>query len=511
MRAPLPILISLALWPAAGGWAEGPAKEAVVAEVPAKGTGAGEPAKGAAALGLLKAIDEGFVQVYEKVAPAVVVIDARKQVQDDDRDLPRGFDFLLEDGKPSPKSPKDGKDSKDKDPAKDGSKGWRLPERSTRSEGSGFLIRADGYILTNHHVVADADKLEVRLKDGRTFPGKVVGADDKTDIAIVKIEAKDLPVVEFGDSDKLRVGQLVCAIGAPFNQDYSFSVGWVSGKGRTNLLSPTSPTILLEDYIQTDAFINPGNSGGPLFDVEGKIVGMNTLINGLGHGLAFAIPSRMLEDVGRQLIASGKVQRPWLGIRIETLGEKSNLQGHFPGIEHGVVVDTIEANAPAFKTDLRAADIITEVDGVKVTTARDLQQEVLKKRIGQSLQLTVWRSGQTLHIPVATGELPSEVTRVANAAPSKGAEVKSETMGLQLRDAKTGGAQVVGTLPDSPASHSEIFPEDVITGVEGQPVADAAACATAITATVAKKGGQDVLLNIDRRGQRTFVILQPPP
>jgi S1-C subfamily serine protease len=374
------------------------------------------------------------------------------------------------------------------------------------------LIRADGYILTNHHVVADADKLEVRLKDGRTFPGKVVGFDDKTDIAVLKIEAKDLPVAELGDSDKLRVGQLVCAIGAPFNQDYSFSVGWVSGKGRTNLLSPMSPTILLEDYIQTDAFINPGNSGGPLFDVEGKIVGMNTLINGIGNRLAFAIPARMLEDVGRQLIATGKVQRPWLGIRIETLSEKSSLQGHFPGIERGVVVDTIEANAPAFKTDLRAADVITEVDGVKVATARELQQEVLKKKIGQSLQLTVWRGGQTLHIAVATGELPSEVQRVANAAPTKGVEAKSETMGLQLRDAKPAGAQVVGTLPDTPASHTEIFPEDVITGVEGQPVADAAACVTAITAAVAKKGGsKDVLLNIDRRGQRTFVILQPPP
>ncbi len=483
MRLSLPLLVSLALLPAVGRMAE-------------------EPAKGAAALSLLKAIDEGFVQVYEKVAPAVVVIDARKQVEEDDRDVPRGFEFLLDDGKPSAKDSKAGKE---------GAKPWRLPERSTRSEGSGFLIRADGFILTNLHVVADADQLEVRLKDGRTFPGKVVGTDDKSDIAVLKIDARDLPVAEFGDSDKLRVGQLVCAIGAPFNQDYSFTVGWVSGKGRNNLLSPTSPKIILEDYIQTDAFINPGNSGGPLFDVEGKVVGMNTLINGIGRALAFAIPSRMLEDVGRQLIATGKVQRPWLGIRIETLGEKSNLQGHFPGIERGVVVDTIEANAPAFKTDLRAADVITEVDGVKVMTARDLQQEVLKKKIGQSLQLTVWRGGQMLRIAVATGELPNEVTRVANVAPVKGAEAKTETMGMKLRDAKPTGAQVVGTQPDSPASHAEIFPDDLITGVEGAPVADAAGCVSAIAASHLTKGNKGVLLNIERRGQRTFVILQPPP
>ena len=486
MRSPLPLFLCMALLPAVGALAEEPAKE---------------PTKGAAALSLLKAIDEGFVQVFEKVAPAVVVIDARKPVDDDERDVPRGFEFLLEDGKPTPKDPKAGKDD---------TKPWRLPERSTRSEGSGFLIRSDGFILTNHHVVADAEKLEVRLKDGRIFPAKVVGSDDKTDIAILKIEAKDLPVAEFGDSDKLRVGQLVCAIGAPFNQDYSFTVGWVSGKGRTNLLGPSSQNVLYEDYIQTDAFINPGNSGGPLFDVEGKVVGMNTLINGIGRGLAFAIPSSMLEDVGRQLIAAGKVQRAWLGIRIETLGEKATHQGHFPGIERGVVVDTIEANAPAYKSDLRPADVITEVDGVKVTTARDVQREILRKKIGQSLNLTVWRGGQTLRIAVATGELPTEITRVANVSPSKGLEAKAEMLGLKLRDAKPAGAQVVGTQPDSPAAHSEIFTDDVITGVEGQPVTDAAGCVSAITTGLMTKGRKGVLLNIERKGQRTFVVLQQP-
>lgn len=487
MRASLPILFSVAVLPVVGALAQEPSKE---------------PPKGAAALSLLKAIDEGFVQVFEKVAPAVVVIDARKPVDEDERDVPRGFEFLLEDGKPAPKD-------KTPKPDKDGPKAWRLPERSTRSEGSGFLIRADGYILTNHHVVAEAEKLDVRLKDGRVFAAKVIGADDKTDIAVLKIDAKDLPVVEFGDSDKLRIGQLVCAIGAPFNQDYSFTVGWVSGKGRTNLLGPSSTSILYEDYIQTDAFINPGNSGGPLFDVEGKVIGMNTLINGIGRGLAFAIPSSMLEDVGRQLIASGKVQRPWLGIRIETLGEKISLQGHFPGIDRGVIVDTIEANAPAYKSDLRPADVITEVDGVKVTSARDVQREVLKKKIGQSLNLTVWRGGQTLRIPVATGELPTEVTKVANTSPAKGLEAKAETLGLKLRDAKPAGAHVVGTDPGSPAALSDVFPDDVITGVEGQAVTDAAGCVSAITTGLVSKGGKGVMLNIERKGQRTFVILQP--
>jgi len=459
--------------------------------------------EGKPAVGLLKAIDEGFVQIYDKVAPAVVVVIARKRVEEvEERDLPRSFELYLEERKPP---------SKDSKAEKDAGGPWQMPTPSARSEGSGFLIRADGYILTNHHVVADAESLEVRLKDGRTLPAKIVGSDDKTDIAVLKVDAKDLPVVEFGDSDKLRVGQLACAIGAPFNQDYSFSVGVVSGKGRTNLLGPSSPTIIYEDYIQTDAFINPGNSGGPLFDVEGKVIGMNTLINGIGRGLAFAIPSSMLEDVARQLVTTGKVQRPWLGIRIGALSEKPvTVREHFPGVENGVVVDTIEANAPAYRSDLRPADVITEVDGVKIKSARELQKEILRKKIGQLVQLTVWRAGQTLRIPVPTGELPGEITKVANSAPPKSVEAKTETLGLKLQDAKPVGAQVIGTQPDSPAALAEIFPNDIITQVEGQPVTDAAGCVSAIATGLVTKGRKGLLLNIERKGQRTFVILPPP-
>lgn len=482
MRTLLPVILSLAL-------------------LPFPGASAADAEKGAAALSLLKAIDDGFVQVYEKVAPSVVIIEARKRVEEEDRDVPKGFESFFEEGRPPQKDA-----PKEKD---DAGRAWRLPGPPTRSEGSGFIIRADGYVLTNNHVVADAETLEVRLKDGRSLAAKVVGADDKTDIAVLKIEAKDLPVIEFGSSDKLRVGQLVCAIGVPFNQEYSFTVGWVSGKGRTNLLGPTSTTILYEDYIQTDAFINPGNSGGPLFDVEGKVIGMNTLINGIGRGLAFAIPSSMLEDVGRQLIATGKVLRPWLGIRIETLNDKATMRAHVTGIDQGVVVDTIEANAPAFKSDLRPADVITEVDGVKVATARDLQKEVLKKKIGQPLQLTIWRAGSTLRIPVATGELPGEITKVANVSPAKEAEAKLESFGLKLRDFQPAGAQVVGILPESAAARADIFADDIITEVETMSVKDSAGCVSAITTGLVTKGSKGVVLNIDRKGKRTFAVLNP--
>jgi S1-C subfamily serine protease len=305
----------------------------------------------------------------------------------------------------------------------------------------------------------------------------------------------------------------VCAIGAPYSQDYSFTVGWVSGKNRTNLLAPTSTTILYEDYIQTDAFINPGNSGGPLFDVEGKIVGMNTLIHGLGRGLAFAIPSAMLEDIGQQLIAAGKVQRPWLGIRIETLADNAALRAHLGGIQQGVVVDTVEADAPAStKSDLRPADVITEVDGVKVASAHDLQRLVLRKKVGQSVQLTIWRAGNTLQIAVATGELPLEVTKVANVAPSHDAPgVKAETLGLKLRDGKPKGAQVIGVIPGSAAARAEVLSDDLITEVENRPVNDAAGCVSAITTGMVTKGNKGVLLNIERGGRQTFILLNPRP
>ncbi len=468
------------------------------------GARAGEPEKPPGALNLLKAIDEGFVQVFEKVVPAVVVIEATKAPDEDERES-NALDFFFRKGE-EPRPPATG----DKTEGKTEPRSWRLPTPRSRSEGSGFIVRADGFVVTNNHVIADAEKLTVRLKDGRSFPAKVVGTDDKTDIAIVRIEARDLPIVEWGDSDALRIGQLVCAIGTPFNQDFSFTAGWVSGKGRTNLLGPSSPTILYEDYIQTDAFINPGNSGGPLFDVEGHVIGMNTLINGIGRGLGFAIPAAMLQDVAQQLIARGKVQRPWLGIRIETLGENSALREHISGIDRGVVVDTIEADAPAYKSDLRPADVIVEVDGAKVASARDLQKEVLRKKIGQTIQLTVWRRGATMKIPVATAELPRELAKVANVQPAPAPAPDAESLGLKLKDAAT-GALVVEIAPESPAARAEILAGDVITAVETQSVANAAACVRAIDGSIRDKPAKGVLLNIDRKGKRTFAVLKTAP
>ncbi|MDQ3624331.1 MAG: trypsin-like peptidase domain-containing protein [Verrucomicrobiota bacterium] len=452
-----------------------------------------EPPRNPGGITLLRALDQGFVEVFEKVAPSVVVITAVKRGNaDEELDL-RGFESFLRDGEGRPRNaPKEQ---------------LRLPPPSL-SEGSGFIIRPEGYILTNHHVILGAEKIQVRLKDGRRFAAKVVGADDRTDIAVLKIEAPNLPVATLGDSEALRVGQLVCAIGAPFNQEYSFTCGWVSGKGRTNLLGPTSPTTLLyEDYIQTDAFINPGNSGGPLFDVDGSVIGMNTLINGLGRGLAFAIPANMLREVGDQLIAGGRVQRSWIGVRIVTLGDDPTREP-VPGEDQGVWVDTIEANSPAYRSDLRPADVITEVDGVKLIASKDLQKQILRKKVGQVVQLTVSRGGKVLTIPVTTGELPAEFTRVAMRPARKAAEPPETAFGLKLRDGDPAGAVVLEVAPDSPAAKANLQAEDLITDVASKPVSDANSALGAIRALRPENRQKGVLLNIERKGQRTHAVLQ---
>src|SRR5215467_5420043 len=217
-------------------------------------------------------LNNAFAKVFETVAPSVVIIEISKK---NDVSESSPLDDLFFQGPPDENNPR------------------RNPgaPRQVQSEGSGFIVRQDGYIFTNFHVVEDADSVQVKLQDGREFPGKVVGTDEKTDIAVIKVDAANLPVVELANSDAVRVGQFAFAIGAPFKLDYTFTYGVISGKGRNKLLQTGGYSI--SDYIQTDASINPGNSGGPLCDIDGKVIGMNTLINGMNRGLGFAIPINM--------------------------------------------------------------------------------------------------------------------------------------------------------------------------------------------------------------------------
>ena len=443
-------------------------------------------------------LNNAFAKVFETVAPGVVIIETSKKSEISESSP---LDDLFFQGPPDENRPR------------------RNPgtPRPVQSEGSGFIVRPDGYILTNVHVIEDADKIDVKLRDGREFPARVVGADERTDIAVIKVDGKDLPVVQLGDSDAVRVGQFAFAIGAPFKLDYTFTYGVISGKGRSKLLQTGGYSI--SDYLQTDASINPGNSGGPLCDIDGKVIGMNTLINGMNRGLGFAIPINMAKDIGGELIAGRKIVRPWLGIRIETLGDDPSIRELFKGADKGVVVRTIEADAPASKSNLRPFDVITHVDGSAVTSDSQLQHEILKKKVGQNVELTVWRKGQAIKVPVKTGELPDDDhPRVKSAGPTE----RTQTAGRrQIWIAGAGtdercrrapalyrsqqGVIVTDVEDNSVAAAQGIEREDVITEVDGKPVTNVQSFRDALNKADPKRG---VLLYLDRKGSKTFAVLK---
>src|SRR5213082_1526504 len=451
------------------------------------------PAAAESGKDVVHALNNAFAKVFEIVAPSVVIIEVSKK---NDGNEGFNFDDLFFQGQPDDNSPRRGPRNL----------------QPIQSEGSGFIVRSDGYILTNFHVVEAAEHVDVKLKDGREFPAKVVGTDEKTDIAVIKIDAKDLPVAQMGDSDAVRVGQFAFAIGAPFKLDYTFTYGVVSGKGRSKLF--TNGGYSISDYIQTDASINPGNSGGPLCDIDGKVIGMNTLINGLNRGLGFAIPSNLASEIGQQLVAGKKITRPWLGIRIESVGDDPSTRDFLKGVEKGVVVRRIEADAPANKSDLRPLDVITKVDGTPVTTDTQLQREILKKKIGQAVKLTVWRKGQTIEIPVTTGELPNEIARASNeiVPREQGPPEDVGKLGLQVQDitreiserlhlGDAKGVIVTDVADNSIAAAQGIEREDVITEVDGKPITNVQSFREALSKADPKRG---VLLYLDRQESKTL-------
>jgi len=454
------------------------------------------PAAAESGKDVVHALNNAFAKVFEIVAPSVVIIEVSKK---NDGNEGLNFDDLFSPGQPDDNSPRRG--PKFFNPV---------------SEGSGFIVRPDGYIFTNYHVVEGAEQIDVKLKDGRELPAKIVGTDDKTDIAVIKIDAKDLPVVQMGDSDAIRVGQFAFAIGAPFKLDYTFTYGVVSGKGRSKLISNGGYSI--PDYIQTDASINPGNSGGPLCDIDGRVIGMNTLINGLNRGLGFAIPINLANEIGQQLVAGKKIARPWLGIEIRTLSDFVAVRELLQGVDKGVVVRTIVADAPANKSDLRPFDVITKVDDTPVTTDTQLQHEILKKKIGQTVKLTVWRKGKTIEIPVTTGELPNANTPVSNevAPPQQERPEDAGKLGLQVQDitkemterlrlGDAHGVIVTDVADNSIAAAQGIEREDVITEVDGKPVTSVRSFRDALSKADPKRG---VLLYLDRQGSKTFAVLK---
>ena len=327
----------------------------------------------------------------------------------------------------------------------------------SRSLGSGFILSNDGYILTNAHVVDGADEINVKLTDKREFKAKVIGADKRTDVALIKIEGANLPVVKFGDPNKLKVGEWVVAIGSPFGFENTVTAGIVSAKGRS------LPQENFVPFIQTDVAINPGNSGGPLFNMRGEVVGINSQIysrTGGFMGLSFAIPIDVAIDIQKQLREKGRVARGRIGVVIQEVTR--DLATSF-GLDRarGALVNSVEKGSPADKAGVEATDIIVSYDGKPVDTSSDLPRMVGSTRPGQQASLEVWRKGQTRKLNVTVGELQEE--RVAASSAPRGkpqAEVPANRLGIVVSELSSeqrkglslqGGLVVTDVRPDSKA------------------------------------------------------------
>jgi serine protease Do len=447
------------------------------------------PARAASAnLELARQLNQAFIEVAEQVSPAVVVITvvqkaAASSVDDGSSDL---FDSLPREF-------------------------WRyfhkqfeqqLPER-VRGEGSGVIIRADGYILTNGHVVEDAQSIQVRLRDGRSFRAKLRGVDPQSDLAVIKIEAARLPVAVLADSTKTRVGEFAIAVGTPFDLDYTVTFGHVSAKGRSNVLQGNGASAMDQDFIQTDALMNPGNSGGPLVNIDGEVIGINTLIRGMHSGIGFAIPSSLAKEVSDQLIAEGKFTRAWLGIGIRAVRDDPDLGESVKGVDDGVVVQQIVPGGPASKSDLEQGDIITAVDGRQVATAQQLRGEIRGKKSGPPVTLDVYRSDLTGHgkmvkVQVQPTEWVEPATTLASARRSP-AESTAAGLGVtvhpltrelakQFRVDLTQGVIVIAVDKGTPAARKGIKAGDIITSVNQQAVASPQQFREALKGADLKKG-----------------------
>ncbi len=351
--------------------------------------------------------------------------------------------------------------------------------------GSGVIVSADGYILTNNHVVHDADKIEVTLHDGRVVPAKVIGTDPKADLAVIKVDVHGLPAITFADSDKIEAGDRVLAIGNPFDIGETVTSGMVSGLGRANAIEGLD----YEDFIQTDAAINEGNSGGALVDVNGRLIGINTAIlsrSGGFQGIGFAIPSNLAHNVMEQLAEHGKVVRGYLGASIQNLTPE--LADQFKlDTNSGALVADVVAGSPAARAGLKSGDVVTELDGKAVTDARHLKLDVATVSPGTSVQLKVLRDGSTRDLTVKIGNQPADMSVAQNgdqdqAAPGDDhgtlngvgvADLDHDTRDQLGIPPTIHGAVVTQVEPSSAAASAGLQAGDVIEEINRHPVHNA--------------------------------------
>ena len=349
------------------------------------------------------------------------------------------------------------------------------PQQQFKQEGqgSGFLITKDGYILTNHHVVDGADKVTVRLRDGREFTAKLIGSDSKSEVALVKIDADNLPFLTLGDSSKLETGEWVIAVGNPFGLAETLTVGVVSATGRSGMGIAD-----YEDMIQTDAAINPGNSGGPLLDIDGKVVGINTAIfsrDGGYMGIGFATPINMAKAIKDQLVKTGEVVRGYLGVAIQDL--KGELAERFNLKEGtGILVTEVTSDSPAGKAGIKEEDVILKIDGDSVDNVSSFRNRIASSAPGTSVSLTILRNGVQKTFSVNTGTLPEDFVRsggsTEEATDRLGLSVQELTGELASQMGYTAGEGVLVTNvdPSALAASNGIESGDLITSVNRKPV-----------------------------------------
>lgn len=388
-------------------------------------------------------------------------------------------------------------------------RGKRAPQKQ-KSLGSGFIISADGYIVTNNHVVADADVIQVTLDEsnGKSTPlkAKLIGADEETDLALLKVEAKnDLPFLKFGDSDKLKVGEWLLAIGNPFGLDHTVTSGILSAKGRNIRSGP------FDNFLQTDCSINPGNSGGPLLNMDGDVIGINTAIIASGQGIGFAIPSNMAASIIEQIKSGKKVSRGWIGVTIQDVDESMAKAMGMPKASGALVANTLPGE-PAAKAGIEDGDVIVSVDGQPIADSSALLRAIAAKKPGNSVVLGVWRNGKEEQMTVTLGERQTAGTVKTDDGKKAdegllGVSARSltaeERRNLKIADKE--GVIVVDVAPDRAAAEAGIRPGDVILRADRKPVNSPEALSKIVQDVGVKRGA--IMLQVQRRGDTLFLAV----